>query len=124
MPRPPAGTASPSRIARAMPPPGELDASIVAITAGSVAHSTYSSSGRSVAGRRHRPEPSCDLSSKNSGEAVTPVMLPGRGPGPARLFLQPVQPPVLAPRLTLRLLEPLHEQYGEEHHADQVARAP
>ena len=47
MPIPPAGTASPSRMARSMPP-----WSMRRMTTGSVAHSTYSSGGRSASGRR------------------------------------------------------------------------
>src|SRR6266536_6014161 len=55
---------------------------------------------------------------------TTRRMLPGRMPGPARLFLQAVQPAVLAPRLALRLADPLHEQDPEEQQADQVTRTP
>ncbi len=54
MPMPPAGTASPSRIARAMPP-----ASMFWMTTGSVATSTYSSSGRSGCGRRPSARMTC-----------------------------------------------------------------
>ena len=54
MPMPPAGTASPSRIARSMPP-----ASMCWMTTGSVATSTYSSSGRSGCGRRPSARMTC-----------------------------------------------------------------
>ena len=51
-------------------------------------------------------------------------MLPGCLSAPASLFLQPVQPAVLAAGLALRLLHPLDEKYAEEDQPDDVARAP
>src|SRR5919197_1511421 len=55
---------------------------------------------------------------------TTRRMLPGRLPGPASLFLQPVKPAILTPSLALRLAHPLDEQDPEEQQADDVAGTP
>src|SRR3954452_9907193 len=141
MPIPPAGTASPSRIARSMVP-----LSICCTTTGSVATSTYSASGRSGCGRRPRARITCDrmlasslytriLSGSLAEAFVTRLTLPGRA-GPispsarrwwgtaSRLRLQPAQPSVLALPLPHRRAHPLREQHREQHQPDEVAGGP
>ena len=144
----PPGTASPSRMARSMPP-----ASMAVITAGWVATSTTDTGGRSLGDLATEGEPyvspgvepveaysrivsGLGWTSLGSSPAQSAGLLARRGwcwasdrvrgarrrPSPSRF--EPIQPPVLPPRLALAVQEPLDEERDQHAAPPSCRRCP
>ena len=137
IPIPPAGTASPSRMARSISPE-----SMKCDHHGSVATSTYSMGGRSGCGpgpsasaparacgcRRCRRAPSTACGAAGLGHGsillVEPRPAHRRPPAAAAVPLEPSSLPVLPLRLPHGGPRPLGEQHEEERQPDDVAESP